>query len=380
MPSSPLLIQERFGSRRGIELRGRSLPYRGVTWGREQQLSQTWYPGNPVAETQVIGPRFPDITMTGTWKDINLFLDDNAPKLINFPRISNAALPTSTDVGGTTFISGQSIENQRARRARVLRDAFDRIVASGILLRIEWGSLVRFGFLKAAQFPHEREEDIRWELTFSIIGNTDAQPKPQPREVDMISAFRRAIELLERLIRRMQGAFARITFFGRGPNLLRLTQGIVRMGALITEMLKTLGLFANLIFVPANILGTIIQTLRSIQLEAQLITLEFRSRGAAIAAAFGGNPADVASANAAQQEIRLAAIQAAAEAASSRADIERLLSSSLKGIHVARAGETLRDVSRLFYDTESNWRIIASFNGFEGSLLAVGTVIRVPQV
>jgi hypothetical protein len=49
------------------------MPYTGVAWEGEQHSKLTWYPGNPVATQQVLGPREtndPDKIVTAMMQDL----------------------------------------------------------------------------------------------------------------------------------------------------------------------------------------------------------------------------------------------------------------------------------------------------------------------
>src|SRR5690606_21640253 len=192
--SLPLIIEEVTGPKRSITLRGRSLPYQEVSWGGEQRVNINFHAGNPVATAQVVGPTYKPTVLKGTWKDTFLNAtpaedvatyvqyevgtEENSPILLNFPSI-NIFEPGT--VGGATFTSGGSVEGskQQAKTARAVRDAFELIRRSGQLLRVEWGSLVRYGYLTNTTFTHTRgaETDIGWELEFEWIGDTHTPPR-----------------------------------------------------------------------------------------------------------------------------------------------------------------------------------------------------------
>ncbi len=397
MPASPYVIEEIAGLGRGISLRGRSLPYRGVSYAATQRIETTWNPGNPVATEQVEGPTFDDVTINGIWKDIFLFDPANAPALSNFPALIRSAGDADLD---TVLAAGAPVAVQEARRAEVAMYAIEQIRKAASPVRIEWGSIVRYGLVHKTNFTFDRIEDITWEITLKISGEQPNQPQPgERREVNVTGDIRALINqiLIDRLaedfpdalgpfdvaqglINALEGALRKIQYYRTGVSLLDITQSITRLGALVTDLLGTLEGFANLAFFPADVLGTLRATLKGIQLEGELIVQRFASRAAATFAGRSGNPAEVAAAHATQQFLRDRAMRMAADAVRLRRQIEKLQVQTLRTVVLMRLGETLRDVARRAYGAEREWRSIATFNGFSSSIVPAGTLIRVPNL
>ena len=116
----PFIVRQIDLPGRTIVLQGRSLPYQGVAWGGTMELDVSWFPGNPVASVQVIGPREKGTTIVGKWKDIFLTAIQSRALLANFPALTKAARPDATVRGGNTFKSAGSVPSDFAERARVL--------------------------------------------------------------------------------------------------------------------------------------------------------------------------------------------------------------------------------------------------------------------
>lgn len=77
--SSPLFISEENGLKRAIRLVGRSMPYKGAVLVEDEQRAEiTFFPGNPVAYSQVLGPQLTRTTFTGVWRDKYVKLLENA--------------------------------------------------------------------------------------------------------------------------------------------------------------------------------------------------------------------------------------------------------------------------------------------------------------
>ncbi len=374
--SFPFVVRQRAFPGRAIVLTGRSLPYRGVSWGGTQRVDVTWNPGNPVAVSQVIGGTYKPSRIQGMWKDVFLFDPRNAPSLVNFPALQRQALPGSTERGGNTFRSSGSIPGQFAQRARVVRDAFELLRKEGIHVQVEWGSIVRFGFISDTDFPHEREEDINYDIEFTWIGDTDSQPKPNilPK-LDVLGLLKQLFALMDALINTLLTALFKAAGF-----LQKITSAINKIGSFVTALIEILEKLASFAFAPADLIGTLRANLTAIKLAARDLFATLAAGSAAVAAAAIGDPAETSIGNILQQRLRAQAQQLAAFAARQETVLAAQLTAELLGVYTSPGGVTLRDVAQRFYRSANNWRLIAEFNGLSGSIVPVGTVLRIPKV
>lgn len=374
----PLIIQEVTGDARTLILRGRSLPYRGVAWGSDLRVETKYFPGQPVAQAQVLGPVWTDTSMRGMWKDAFLFDDESRVTLLGFPAIGAAGRPGSATFGGKSFASGGSIPGGvgEARRARTVRDAFLLLQRAGQLLRVEWGSNVRYGFLKSFVPDHDREEDIRWEMTFTWIGDSSSPPKPKVRpKFDPPGFLAALIAAVQAFLNAMNAAIAKLY----GAALL-VTQRITRIGSLITGLINTITSLAGLLFVPRDVLGVIKQQITAIKLAVRDLLATIRGGSAAYnAARSGGNPAEINIASEAAAAIAFNAARLGVEMSLTLDQLGELESPGLLGVFTTPNDVTLRDVSTRFYGRPEGWTLIADFNGIAGSIAPRGTVLRIPD-
>lgn len=377
MPAFPFIVQEVEAPFRGIVLQGRSLPYRGTTWGGEQGLDINWFVANPVASVQVLGPREDPVEIVGKWKDVFLYEDSNKATLYNFPRLGRAAVADPDQAGGSTFTSSEGVVTQYAQRARALRDAFRLLRKSGVLCRIEWGSLVRFGFVQRTVFPHDREEDIDYTITFAITGDQEAQPKVLERpSVEVLSLLEQMFQAIEALLDTLR----RATFVAQ-TWVRRVNQSIIRLGSLVTEIIKSLEALASFAFAPADTFGTLKSQLTAIRLSViDLFETLKDGASAVVEASLLENPALMALNNALQQQVRLNAAKLAAQAAKNEALLEDQSFNELSGVVVMSGTQTLRDIARDATGNPQDWVAIAGFNGFASSILPRGTVVRIPRL
>lgn len=398
----PFIIAEQTGNRRLIQLRGRSLPYRPVAWGERQRVNFNWFPGNPVASAQVIGVEFKPTTITGKWKDIFLFDDVNAATILNFPPLSPAAIPTpgvaagSPPIGGTidsaaastltagpqggqTFESSQSIPGleQRARRARTLRDCFREVGKAGQIVRVEWGSVVRFGFLTEWDFPHDREEDIEFTLRFEWLGEKPAQdPIFVKPKLDLLGILARLLALLDEILNTFLKLLALIN-----DKLLQITQFIRQLQSFVDDFGSLLQGLISFALAPLDI----IENMRGLLTQVRLTSLDLMRTVSNIHSATGGlGPAALGltvftETLALMKETRNTAANLAQGSVETLDELSRIDLSDLLAVFTAPAGITLRDVSNRFYGTPDGWRVIQRRNGLFGSTVPRGTVLQIPQ-
>ena len=370
-----MLIEEREGLRRSIVLRGRSLPYQGVAFPSQQRADINYFPGNPVAQSQVNGPVWLDTTMNGRWSDMYLWDDLNAATLVNFPALQSQAQPRSQQVAGNTFSSGSTVPNQFARTARALRDACYRINRSGSLLRMEWGSIVRFGFLREFTPTHDREEDIEWEFLWEWTGDTESQPVPRPQSEDMTSLLKRIIGKIQDVLDALQNPI----YFAE-EWIRRLTGPIIQLGQYVEELLGTLERISTYALSPLEIFGTLKATYTGIKLAANDMLSTFTDVSAALLAAVKVDASEISYANAIQAATRKLLVDLAAECRLATETVEKFDTPTVRTVLTLQQGQTLRDVALDEYGSAASWRLIADFNGFESSVLPGGTLVRVPQV
>jgi hypothetical protein len=376
---SPFIISEVLLPKRAIILKGRSLPYRTVDWGGEQQIDLSWFPGNPVGVVQVIGPRWKPLTIRGWWKDTFLVDAANAADLINFPALAPAATSSGAEFGGDTFIGGPAIPSQRADRARALRDAFTLIRKSGSLLRIEWGSLVRYGVLTSDMYPHHREEDIEFDIEFTITGDTANQPKPKVLpELNALSLLKQLLAFLNDLLNTILGAL-----YAQQDWINRIISPIKQITSLVNEIIGTLqDIASQRLRTPGDVLNLVKGNLRSIVSSCVgLINLIDEGKSAGLAVAESAlDPISIDLNVLLQSRLRAELRRIAAEAAKSESRIDSQDTTQIKGVIISPGGITLRDISLEAYGTPRNWIKIAKFNQLSFGSVPRGQIVLIPNL
>lgn len=378
----PFAIEERSGDKRAIILRGRSLPHRGtngsgggVAFPSELRVNTHYYPGNPIGDAQVLGASWGDTELNGRWRDFFLRQDHNSAHLINFPPLNAAGLNAGVS-GGTSFASAGSVPSDVATSCRALRDAFYMIQRSGQLLKVTWGSICRYGFLKEFAPTHVTESEIYWTMTFQFIGDTAApEILDETPSLDPPGLLAIITAALEKFLNQMNTILALI--YG---NITAIQQKIKKIGNLVTSFIDAINQFVNLVFAPRDIFGTFEQQITSIKLAVQDLVGTLRSVPSAYAAKKAG--ADQEQIN--QTEEAIAAIIANALALGlDVAEIGRRLSlikeANLQGVAVVQQGQTLRDIARQFGLSPDAWTTLAAYNGLTSSIVPSGTVVRIPR-
>lgn len=371
--SYPLIIQEVTGLSRQITLRGRSLPFRGVEFPSELRVNTKYFPGNPIGQAQVLGATWEDTLITGRWADHLIGDDFSSPKLHNFPPLSFGASIGS--VGGSSFQSAGTVPEGSVKKIRVLIDAFYMLQRGGSLLKVSWGQIARYGFIKRFAPSFKRVDEADWEIEFTWIGDTDAPQKFATTSPDPLGLLQQAMRALQEFLNKMNEAL----LFAYG-NVLRVTQLIRKVGFLITSFIDTVNGFANLLFVPAQIFGTVMQQIASIKTAIQDLVATLRSVPAAYSAKkSGANQEQVNEAEELIGTILLNALQLGLDIQEIADRLAGAVGDHLLGIVVTQSQQTLRDIARQYYGSSDAWTIIADYNGISGSLVPAGSVIRVPR-
>ena len=159
---SEIVIVELTGRKRSVVLRGGGLPFQGAQYGGAQRLVTTFYPGNVEATQSVLGPIETPSSWQGMWRTTML-----------------SRTPAKVDINGDGNIVDVS-------RADVLRDCLEQIFREGQLLRVTWHNkigdrpesvITRHGRAADWKFPHDRADDIGWDITFDWVSRGVAQQK-----------------------------------------------------------------------------------------------------------------------------------------------------------------------------------------------------------
>ncbi len=165
-----VVFEELTGSKRRVLLRGRALPYRAIELPMEMRVKTQWYPGNPEATQQVLGPHLPPTDFNGMWK-------------LRF-------------LAGSIDATGLFID-----KVEDAVELFYDLVRSGNKIRFQWGAEEREGIMKAFVPTWDRLQDCKWSITMewsSRAGNK--LPRGAPFGLDFVADLRAALNGVQELL------------------------------------------------------------------------------------------------------------------------------------------------------------------------------------
>jgi len=138
-----------------IPLLGNFMPKVPFTYGGNQRLKKTYYPGNEEASIQVLGATENDLVISGRFYS-KKFAGKSVDLTTTFD-LSAAAPTPGSDKYTVPFQLAQALTNMRRR---------------GNIVQITMGTWKRFAVISLDKFDIKNLGDIDYELTFSIISHT----------------------------------------------------------------------------------------------------------------------------------------------------------------------------------------------------------------
>lgn len=181
MAASTVIIEERSGRRRRVELVGGALPLQGANWSGLQLLATNWNPGNREATQHVLGPQEVPSAWDFEW---------------NTTRINRTPVQVSDPERAVEF---------QIVQADTLARLLEGIFMGGALLKVTWISNARRGNTSSPRqsrigraetwdFNFIRPDDIEASIQFVWIGRGEEQPKASDiRGEDLLAVTQEAI-------------------------------------------------------------------------------------------------------------------------------------------------------------------------------------------
>lgn len=344
MPDASVFeIEELTGSQRRVVLRGRAMPYQGVEFGGEQRVKTTWYPGNPVATLQVLGPSFEPTEMNGTWKE--------------------RFLPNQVELRGIPDVDPASLT------AMQLVAIFEDIRKSGNDLRVQFGPNVRFGILRSFVPRWIRTQDIEWAATFEWIGEERTSPRAgiTSDEVPQVRAAQQTFDGVWTGDPSYTLPAYRITLIG-SVNNLRRGVGFVFDGV----RQATTG-----VALPFQAVQAVLSAAVLVGFEVDFLLSNLADLAWPVAQTRNG----LVSVLRMECWRRTTAFQAARVRAAVIRQARALAKTSSPGavaVVVMPENGSLRQIALMYYGSADEWQKIADINGFDRSVVPAGTVVIVP--
>ena len=365
--ASAFTIRELSGEGRELTMIERALPYRPFELATTQRMDVTWYAGNPQATATILGASEEPSSINGYWKDKYL------------GRAVSAVAVTDTVDRTQRYpltLNGEPVDTVRG--AIVILDDF---VRQGQILQVTWDEQTRVGHLRQFRKRIHNVHDVEWEMHFewtsrgepvspavlteeTSISDTSTSLTQQSQELaqaatpsgfglsrgflnDAASALR---QVRDRVATAADAASSIATLRQTPNDAARKTLAVCTSVATTCEALSTL-MYAD---PPGSfdVVGPISTLTYAQRLRNELYCREVATRSRAL---------------------RRTAIDR-------QTTLDRFITAELLASYLARDGDNLRTVSRLFYGTANEWRRLLEFNNLDQPELVQGQQVLIPQI
>lgn len=347
MVAEAIVIRELTGSQRSVELRNRALAYQQVEYPGKQHYAKTWYPGNPVATIQILGPQENDTEFLGMWK--------------------------ARYIGTHVVVSGfdDLITPVEIMTPEILVQIFHRLRKAGNQLEVSWGPEVRRGILAEFTPNYHRIEDIEWRMlfTWSQVGEI---PDPRAAEVSSPQADIDASQVnLDDIASRIP-----VNILPNVANPILANFDSIRAGT-TTAMIDIAGLFGAS-FVSREQFENFNANIEQILLDCNEL-IGRTGNGPYLPFIPTDSVSALLAAETWRREARLAALSHQVVMINARESIRGRVVSGFLGRVTVRQGETLRGIALRFYGSADAWTLIAETNNLTTASPPTGTVILIPR-
>lgn len=367
---SAFTIAELTGPQRSIRLVGRGLPYRPYRLSGAQRVEVTWLPGYSEATATILGPTEDKTTINGWWKDKYLGQNPDPPSAFG-----NLYAPF--------VLNGEPVDNVRDA-ARVIDD----MRRMGQQIQVTWDEQVRVGHLAEFEQNWHNTHDLEYAISFAWISRGEQPAGIVITESSLADAAFR--------IRRLHDAVNKAGLPSVGSGGFDLNFGaklLAKLQKLSDSVQKLQNTFSNAVnaaLSPVNAARLAFTTFNGMitqcadlkdQTEAQVSgAIRFRANlpGGLASQSFSQRLGS----NLYTRNLSKAATDLRNESVEQRDALAAQLTASgqLLGTYTARAGDDLRDVSRIYYKTPFEWRRLLLFNHLVSAELTPGLLVLVPKL
>lgn len=246
---------------RTITLKGRAMPYQGVNWGGEQRSKLTYYPGNPVASQQLLGPTEEDTVIEGTWKD--RFMSgaiEIGTAQESGGGSGGGALGSIKNAAKSAALSALKIEeSQEIILAEEVVQIFHSIRRAGTSVRVQYMGEVRFGIIKEFTARYLRPQDIEWSMTFEWRSWDDDAPLRSASEPQDSQNLLDKLNAVLDIVSNAPFAVQQLT-----ASLTNQINQIADLAQVAFDVLRTVDALTDL---PGTVLGAMIQAVNDLNNE-----------------------------------------------------------------------------------------------------------------
>lgn len=361
-------ITELTGEGRAVSLLGRGLPYRPFTIKSLQRLELTWYPGNPVATSTILGAGLEPTTIHGYWKD--KYIGNSIDSL------------TATANTNGNQVAAITLNKQQIATCRDAAKLFRSLVASGQLLEVRWDEIVRRGHLKDFQEDWHDTRDLEWTMSFDWISTGDDTGSPAFQTETTVGDTNNVLRAQNTALQRSAiPTFPIASTFNVAMvgNLTTINNSVMQGSTVETNL-------ASSSISPFDSTRRMVAITGGVALQTQALIRFFSSQPPRTLNVGVTNVSTMTLGQIVQAESYVRGVQRNAAKMRRTAVIRQILlaaqiESNLLAIYRARQNDDLRDVSRLYYGTTTQWRNLMYFNELSGSGgLTGGELIMVPKL
>jgi hypothetical protein len=375
--SDPLFISETNGLKRAVVLHGRSMPYKGAVLVEDEQRCEiTFFPGNPVAYSQILGPQLTRTTFNGVWKDKFLKSLEHAPAVANFPALTAAGKPQGSlpqvTTGATFESSGSFPGTQDLRLAKTSGTPSGSCAGQVLTCRSSGPTGLASATWSASSAGPGPADEWEWECEFAWTGDTDVQPKvtyPKldlkgflDKLADLISGLNSLLLLPGLLINKVLGGF-----------LSDVADILVQ----VSKFFKILDGISKFSFLPLAQLSAL--KALCFALRKQILDFFRKRRDGRKDGSLRLDTTGMWETELLVRKVRQILSLLAEELAFRIAEIEATAGEVLR-VYTVEGVTSLQRISLEVYGTSGNWRQIALFNGKASQIVEAGTVLRIPKL
>lgn len=350
-------IKELGGRERSIEMSGRALPFRPLELSGKQRVDINFYPGSTHGVGQVLGPTEDPTTIRGFWKD--KYLGDTSEKFMGK-------------------------DGQAVRSCLEATDLMDSVRKEGQRLEVQWGFVIRRGYIESFSQKWHNVHDVEWEITFKWDSQAGPDILAVPAESN-IAESSNILNWLRDLLRDVSQPP-----FPVALEVMDTLNSIFQTASYAASAVEqAAGNMLDLAFSPLDAINSGAAACRSFaaagasladELDARLPEmLRFDS----LADPFGPSPYTPDEELEAQfyaAELKDVARQMVREGELARRIMEGRSNGTILAEHFATGDEDLRELAVRYYGNANQWRDLLIYNGLSDSVLEPGQRVLIPNL
>jgi hypothetical protein len=350
------VIRETSGRKREVRLFGWNSPTSSpgssaFQWATKQRTVRTWYPGNPEATVQVLGP-------------------EEEPSRMNLRLDRRWLGGDEKGVGGATVLEDGVTEIHSD--PLVFAEVFRSLCREGQEVEVLWGDFVRRGVVASAKISPITDVLVTVEVEFEWHGADQFKVTTFEPSYD----FR----LPEETWRQRLGSVAAVVkeHFDKAEEFFADMNGLLtQWGTLVEDYASLLDEVLDITEAGRDMVQNLVAISKSIRERCSLISdMCDVEAGALFMTSDISKATNAYGALAAVQDDTMASKAAADEA--TRAAVALLLGDDVIAVELAYEGATLHAYAAQYYGDAGRWQVIAQYNLLDSPVLSTGMIVAIP--